>query len=373
MSSCTWVSKVQGDVTVIAHVPGRPEKATVFAYELGDAMRNSNVAPARRVGLFMDYFGARELSADGTAIVLAAVDWAAGGGTVNMPPNVDLGDDITIDIAEPLNLDATVTDDGLPLFSSVASDWQQLAGSGTATFGTPNAEDTVITFSTPGIYVVELTATDGETSTTERITITVTDTASGGTILLVTNRLTLARPDQALRDHFESLGFAVQILDDDDVSAGPDLSGIDLIYISSTVTAGKVGTAFTDVAIPLITNEHFLLDDLGMAGAPLGFTDARRSLTIVDDTHPLAGGLSGVVRYLDSSSRVGCGEPGTEATVVATIQGRSVLFMYDAGDQMVTGTAPANRILFPGGYSTPRNYNLAGLTLLTAAVNAALA
>lgn len=50
-----------------------------------------------------------------------------------------------------------------------------------------------------------------------------------------------------------------------------------------------------------------------------------------------------------------------------------MLFMYDAGDQMVSGTAPANRILFPGGYSTPRYSNLEGLTLLTAAVNAALA
>jgi hypothetical protein len=80
------------------------------------------------------------------------------------------------------------------------------------------------------------------------------------------------------------------------VQAGPDLTGVDPIFISATVGSGKVGDAFLDTPIPLSTTEHLLLDDLDMGGSPIDH-ERHRSLTVVDDTHPLAGGLSGVVYY----------------------------------------------------------------------------
>lgn len=64
--------------TIIATLYGQPEKAAIFAYEKGATMDYESLAPARRVMFFLnnDTFG--NLSAAGTSLFDAAVDWAAG-------------------------------------------------------------------------------------------------------------------------------------------------------------------------------------------------------------------------------------------------------------------------------------------------------
>ena len=68
-------------------------------------------------------------------------------------PVVDAGTDKLVNA--PVFQDATVTDAGV-----VTYQWTKVTGPGTITFGTPTAEDTMISADTDGNYILRLTATD---------------------------------------------------------------------------------------------------------------------------------------------------------------------------------------------------------------------
>ena len=83
--------------------------------------------------------------------------------SVTAPANVMITDEAT--------LDGTVTDDGNPSPYTVA--WSQVSGPGAVAFAATAAEDTTASFSQPGVYVVALTADDGELTGDDAVTITV--------------------------------------------------------------------------------------------------------------------------------------------------------------------------------------------------------
>ncbi|MBP7948601.1 MAG: PKD domain-containing protein [Verrucomicrobiales bacterium] len=87
----------------------------------------------------------------------------------NVGPHVNAG--AALSGAGPFLLDAAVTDDAQPLPVSLTSLWSQRSGPGTATFGNSSLVDTGIGFSTPGLYTVRLTATDGQVQTYDDTTI----------------------------------------------------------------------------------------------------------------------------------------------------------------------------------------------------------
>lgn len=63
---------------IIATMPGELAKGLIFAYEKGATMDGENLAPARRVMLFLDNNTFPGLNDDGQALFDAAVLWAAG-------------------------------------------------------------------------------------------------------------------------------------------------------------------------------------------------------------------------------------------------------------------------------------------------------
>jgi RHS repeat-associated protein len=91
----------------------------------------------------------------------------------NQPPSVNAGPNQTISLASPANLNGTVSDDGLPAGSSVSTTWSKASGPGTVTFASPNVTVTTASFSVPGTYVLRLTASDSELSSSSDVTITV--------------------------------------------------------------------------------------------------------------------------------------------------------------------------------------------------------
>ncbi|PYR63826.1 MAG: hypothetical protein DMF88_24480, partial [Acidobacteria bacterium] len=96
---------------------------------------------------------------------------------VNDPPAVNAGPDQTITSPAAATLAGVATDDGA--FTTV---WSKVSGPGTVAFGNPNAPATTATFSAPGAYELALTATDGEFTVSDSVTITVnppTPTSSG--------------------------------------------------------------------------------------------------------------------------------------------------------------------------------------------------
>ena len=75
-TSMNWGKPGLG-ATVIATLPGAPDKALEFAYEKGATMDYENIAPARRVFLFLDNDSFTDLNASGVKLFDAAIAWAA--------------------------------------------------------------------------------------------------------------------------------------------------------------------------------------------------------------------------------------------------------------------------------------------------------
>jgi len=117
-----------------------------------------------------------------------------GGGGANQPPGVSAGPDMAVTLPAAASLNGTVTDDGLPVPPGVVTTvWSLVSGPGTVTFANPNAVDTTAIFSGSGIYVLRLSADDGELSVNDTVTVTVSGdggksaSAGGGSCSLGSN------------------------------------------------------------------------------------------------------------------------------------------------------------------------------------------
>jgi len=98
---------------------------------------------------------------------------------------VNAGPDQTITLPASANLNGTASDDGMPAGSTMTTTWSKVSGPGTVTFGNVNAQSTTASFSTAGVYVLRLTATDGSLSRSDDATITVNPAPTGGAVYYV--------------------------------------------------------------------------------------------------------------------------------------------------------------------------------------------
>lgn len=93
---------------------------------------------------------------------------------VPLPPVVDAGPDQVF--ALPTNttaMNATVLVDGNPAPPSVRYQWTMVSGPGGVNFSDSTAEDPAVTFPSDGVYVLQLTATNGPFTDSDIVTITV--------------------------------------------------------------------------------------------------------------------------------------------------------------------------------------------------------
>jgi fibro-slime domain-containing protein/RHS repeat-associated protein len=104
--------------------------------------------------------------------VVVTVNPSAG----NQPPTVSAGANQTIQIENSVTLNGTATDDGLPAGNTLAITWSRVSGPGQVIFANANQAQTSATFSTPGTYILRLTAFDTELTRFADVTITVKPT-----------------------------------------------------------------------------------------------------------------------------------------------------------------------------------------------------
>jgi hypothetical protein len=91
----------------------------------------------------------------------------------NEPPVVNAGtDQITWGLPKLINLDGTVTDDGLPT-PALTYLWERIMGPATAVINSPTAVDTSVTITERGDYQFRLTASDGVKQTSDTVQIVV--------------------------------------------------------------------------------------------------------------------------------------------------------------------------------------------------------
>ena len=91
---------------------------------------------------------------------------------VNQTPFTDAGPDRTATWPDPLVVTGRVIDDGFPSPpGTVQISWTQISGPGTVSFGDTTSPETSLSFSKPGQYVLRLSATDGEKTSTDDVKI----------------------------------------------------------------------------------------------------------------------------------------------------------------------------------------------------------
>jgi hypothetical protein len=198
-SASDSVNRIAGSIagTSPTNVMGNyPGQTAVFSasYQVatGWVWNSGVVAVSNAQPLLTLYLGSNHNSWDVTYDNITVWNWLfarqkAGGTPINQPPAVNAGTDGTITLpTNVINVDGTVTDDGLPS-GSVTTTWSKVSGPGTVTFGSASAVDTTATFSVAGNYVLRLTATDGALSGQDEVTITVQAVSGGGTVVAAIN------------------------------------------------------------------------------------------------------------------------------------------------------------------------------------------
>ena len=145
------------------------------------------------------------------------------------------------------------------------------------------------------------------------------------------------------------MGFTVLVIGQD-VVTDQDAVGMSLVLISATVSSGSIVTNMPDVAntaVPLINWEPFLYDHLGFSELDGGEYNTTKIL-IVGEGHQMAADLpNDTVIITTVEKAVSYGTPAGDVEIIAvnaTDESQAVLFGYDEGATMYTGTAPARRV-----------------------------
>ena len=118
-------------------------------------------------------------SASGTYVLrLTADDLAAQASgdvtiRINLAPVVDAGADFTAIVDVETNLMGSVEDDGFPEGAPLLIQWDFVSGPGTVIVPDRNSPSSQVRFTTPGHYVLRLTANDSELSGSDEVTISV--------------------------------------------------------------------------------------------------------------------------------------------------------------------------------------------------------
>ena len=92
---------------------------------------------------------------------------------LNQPPTANAGPDQEITLPGNAQLNGSATDDGLPRGSTLETFWSFVSGPGPVIFPDATLLNAVAIFTTPGTYVLRLTASDGKLSASDELTIVV--------------------------------------------------------------------------------------------------------------------------------------------------------------------------------------------------------
>jgi hypothetical protein len=197
----------------------------------------------------------------------------------------------------------------------------------------------------------------------------VVNTASA---LFVVGNTTLNSGDTAAKNRLTQLGYEVTTKSAASSTAA-DATGKSLVVISSTVASGDANSKFRDVAVPVLTWESAIYDDLKMTGTgstEFGTTASQTSVAVTNKEHALAGGREGTVSVA-SSGALSWGKPSSSGLKIATISGdatKATVFAYDKGAAMVGINAPARRVGLFLGDTTAASHSSAAWALFDAAV-----
>lgn len=190
-------------------------------------------------------------------------------------------------------------------------------------------------------------------------------------LLIVRDSGSLTAEESAARTLLEGRGDTVTLINDETAVPG-DLSGY-AAAVNVMAIPATVGTKWKSAAVPLVVCSSFLWDtEHDLCSAAGSYT--KTQLDITDDSHPLAGGLSGTVTFASAGSSTGgvnAAHDGPDAIRVADVNGaagNACILAYEQGGTMHASTAAVRRRV---GWLTYQLNNLTadGQALFLAAVD----
>ena len=201
-----------------------------------------------------------------------------------------------------------------------------------------------------GSHVLTAKVTDDNAAVTTSNPVSITVDSLGNALLVVGNT-TLSAVDTAIKVRLQNLGLNV-VVKSATSAVTADATGKLVVVISDSVSPTQVNTKFRTVAIPVVTLDPQLFDDMGMTATTsgnFGTTSSQKNVTITDAAHPMAGGLSGTVQVTNSNTTFGWGKPNANVPKIATLTSDSTKatnFGYVSGAVMPGLTAPERRVGF---------------------------
>ena len=165
-----------------------------------------------------------------------AITWTPGaGGPTNTAPVVDAGSDQSVTLPSSAALTGSVSDDGLPTGSTPTALWSTVSGPGTVTFADATAASTTASFSVAGDYLLRLTGSDGELSSSDTVSVTVSPSGGGGTVTTTEARMTADSDDAEERPNGST---TLNSSDLELVADGSSIQTVGLRFPSLSVPAG---------------------------------------------------------------------------------------------------------------------------------------
>ena len=189
--------------------------------------------------------------------------------------------------------------------------------------------------------------------------------------------------DDHIAEHLKEVGFIVKEVDQTQPQTEAD--GQDFIVISATNSKYKTTNKYRDTKIPLMCLEGLMADTLKMAGRRRYIDygehgEAKESedppeayLEIVNSNHPMAAGLkNGYVKFIKEADVLKWATPPPSATIIATLPNSTherAIFGFEKGAAMADEfVAPARRSMFPVDNPAFDDLTEAGHALFDAAV-----
>jgi hypothetical protein len=158
--------------------------------------------------------------------------------------------------------------------------------------------------------------------------------------------------DEQLIARIKALGFDVVVKSHEDFDAAADSAGKVAIYISESVTSGNIVDKFNNIAIPIITSEAYIYDDMGLtlptAETDFGSNTASISGKVVKPDHPIMKGVATDFKFvtredIDPPPNVCWGIVPASNVLAADpdIPERAIIFAYEKGEKSMEALFPS--------------------------------
>jgi hypothetical protein len=161
-----------GVYQVISGTGGTATFGFAGSYLAGAIGYRANNNGATRLTLYNDHVDVCFVRNDGVVLDCASLPVAT-----TIPPIVYAGPDQSITLPALATMAGTATDTNTPTFTLI-NIWTKISGPGTVVFTDPNSLTTTVSFSASGTYVLRLTSNNGQNSSFDEMTVTVSSGAA---------------------------------------------------------------------------------------------------------------------------------------------------------------------------------------------------